>query len=228
MRHRPHPLRRALTWAELWPSLRAGLGVLLLFAAAIGLARHFAVPLHDALSEHALLGIVVFLVSSVVAVLLPMLTNLPLIPLAVQEWGPWWTALLLLSGWVAGAALSFWLGRNARMLILRHFPSVQRHAQIDRLIHPLHRMWSLVLLRMTFPVDVLSYALGLFSRSTTLLENTTSTALGAAPFALLFSWFPALSDGAQGVVFGASLLAFVLYLFWILRRPGYDADGEPS
>ena len=96
MRHRPQPLRRALTWAQLWPSLRAGLGVALLFVTAIWLARHFAGPMHEALSDHALLGIVVFFVSSVVAVLLPMLTNLPLIPVAVLEWGPWWTALLLL------------------------------------------------------------------------------------------------------------------------------------
>ena len=34
--------------------------------------------------------------------------------------------------------------------------------------------------RATFPVDVLSYALGLFSRRTTLAENLASTALGAA------------------------------------------------
>jgi len=40
---------------------------------------------------------------------------------------------------------------------------------------------------MTFPVDVLSYALGLFSRSTTLAENMVSTAIGGAPFALLFA-----------------------------------------
>lgn len=226
MRHRPHPLRRAVTWTQLWPSLRAGLAVVVLFVTAIALTRRYAAPMHEALSDHALLGMMVFFVSSVVAVLLPMLTNLPLIPVAAQQWGPWSTASLLLTGWVAGAALSFWLGRDARHLILRHFPSVQRHAQIDRLIHPQHRMWSLVLLRMTFPVDVLSYALGLFSRSTTLFENMVSTALGAAPFALLFSWFPTLSDSAQWTLFGVSLLGFVLYLAWILHQPG--RDGEPS
>lgn len=227
MRQPLQPLRRALTWTQLWPSLRAGLAVIVLFVAAIGLARHFAAPMHEALSDHALLGTLVFFVSSVVAVLLPMLTNLPLIPIAVLEWGPWWTASLLLAGWVVGAALSFWLGRDARTLILRHFPSVQRHAGIDRLIHPQHRMGSLILLRMTFPVDVLSYALGLFSRSTTLLENATSTALGAAPFALMFSLFPTMSDSAQWTVFGVTLLVFVVYLVWILRQPQSEADGAP-
>jgi hypothetical protein len=102
-------------------------------------------------------------------------------------------------------------------LILRHFPAVKRHGNIDRLIRPRHRLWSLVLLRMTFPVDVLSYALGLFSRSTTLTENLVSTLVGAAPFALLFALFPTLSATAQLVVFSASALVFGAYALWILR-----------
>jgi uncharacterized membrane protein YdjX (TVP38/TMEM64 family) len=193
------------------------LWVIALFAAGVWLARHYATPIHGVLSANARLGIVVFVATSALAVLLPMLTNLPLVPFAVLAWGPWWTALLLLLGWIAGAALSFALGRHARDWILRHFPSVTRHAQIDRLIQPRHRLWSLVLLRMTFPVDVLSYALGLFSRSTTLIENTLSTALGAAPFALLFALLPTLSTTAQLVVFGASALVFAVYALWMLR-----------
>lgn len=223
MRDPAGSMRHALTWVQLLPSIRAAVGVVVLFGVALVLAREFAAPIQNALAAHSRLGIVVFFVTSVVAVLLPMLTNLPLLPLAVLAWGPWWTALLLLLGWVGGAALSFWLGRHAQATILRHFPSVQRHADIDRLIHPRHRIGSLVMLRMTFPVDVLSYALGLFSRSTTLAENAVSTAIGGAPFALLFSWFPALSVTAQVVVFVASALLFAAYAAWLLHRPAETA-----
>ncbi|HEY2979053.1 MAG TPA: VTT domain-containing protein [Burkholderiaceae bacterium] len=219
--HEPsHPLRPALTWADWLPSIRAALGVLVLFGVGMVLAREFAAPIHNVLAAHERLGIVVFVATSVVAVLLPMLTNLPLLPLAVLAWGPWWTALLLLLGWVGGASLSFWLGRHASDAVQRRFASVRRHADIDRLIHRRHRIASLVMLRMTFPVDVLSYALGLFSRSTTPAENMVSTAIGGAPFALLFAWFPALSMAGQAVVFVASALAFVAYAWWVLRRPG--------
>jgi uncharacterized membrane protein YdjX (TVP38/TMEM64 family) len=213
--------RPRLTWADWLPSVKAGLWVVALFAVAVVLAREFAAPIQRVLAEYTRLGVVVFVATSAVAVLLPLLTNLPLLPLAVLAWGPWWTAALLLLGWVVGAALSFWLGRHARATILRHFPSVSRHADIDRLIHPRHRIGSLVLLRMTFPVDVLSYALGLFSRDTTLAEIAVSTALGAAPFALLFALFPTLSFTAQAVVFVASALAFVAYAWWLLH------DSEP-
>ena len=213
-----HSLRPALTWADWLPSVRAALGVLVLFGIGAVLAREFALPIQNVLAAHTRLGMVVFVVTSVLAVLLPMLTNLPLLPLAVLAYGPWWTALLLLLGWVGGAALSFWLGRHARDTILRHFASVQRHADIDRMIHPRYRIASLVVLRMTFPVDVLSYALGLFSRSTTLVENMVSTAIGGAPFALLFAWFPALSAGGQVAVFLASALVFAAYAWWVLHR----------
>jgi hypothetical protein len=72
---------------------------------------------------------------------------------------------------------------------------------------------------MTFPVDVLSYALGVFSRSTTMAEIAISTALGAAPFALLFALVPVLSKTAQALVFIASVLAFALYVRWIVAAP---------
>ncbi len=213
------PLRRALTWSQWWPSVRAGLWVLALFVAGVALARWYAEPIEAALAAHGTAGVVVFVVTSAVAVLMPAMTNLPLVPLAVLAWGPWWTALLLLLGWSGGSALSFVLGRQARDLILRRFPSVQRHADIERLIHPRQRMASLVLLRMTFPVDVLSYALGLFSPRTTLAQNTLATVIGAAPFALLFALAPALPALAQLALFVGSALVFVAYLLWVLRHP---------
>ncbi len=213
------PSHLAISWSEWWPSVRAGTGVVSLFAIGLWLSRQYAEPIGAALAAHSALGIGVFFVSAAVAVLMPMATNLPLVPLAVLAWGPWLSALVLLLGWVAGAGLSFALGRHARAAILQRFPSVQRHAQIDRLIHPRHRLLSLVMLRMTFPVDVLSYALGLFSRSTTLAENLASTALGGAPFAILFALFPTLSGSTQWTVLGVSLLVFVLYAWWMLRQP---------
>ena len=212
------PSSHPLTWAQLWPSVRSSLWVLALFGAALVLVRAFAVSIEAAVAAHATLGVVVFVATSALAVLMPLLTNLPLLPIAVLAWGPWWTAALLLLGWIGGAALSFWLGRHARAAIVRRFPSVQRHADIDRLIHPQHRLASLVLLRMTFPVDVLSYALGLFSSRTTLMENALSTALGAAPFALLFALFPTWPPAVQALLFAASTLAFGVYVLWLSRR----------
>lgn len=218
-------LRRALEWRQLWPAFRSGVWVLLLFAVGLGLASYYAQPVERALHEHAVIGVAVFVFTSALAVVLPFASNLPLVPLAVLAWGPAWTALQLLAGWIAGSAFSFVLGRHTRGWILRRFPSVQRHADIDRLIHPRYRLASLISLRMTFPVDVLSYALGLFSRSTTLGEVMVSTALGAAPFAVLFAWFPTLPAVVQWSVLAASLAVFGLHVWWVLQA---TPAGEPG
>jgi uncharacterized membrane protein YdjX (TVP38/TMEM64 family) len=217
--------RTAPGWAELLPSWRTGAAVVLMFAVAALVARQSGPWLEAEGARHAVLGMALLFVTSVIAVLAPMATNLPLVPFAALAYGPGWTAALLLGGWIAGAMLSFLLGRRARATILRRFPSVRRHADIDRLIHRRHRLLSLVLLRMTFPVDVLSYALGMFSRRTSALDNALSTALGAAPFALLFSLVPLMTSRAQGAIVIVSALLFVLYAGWMLHRSPPAADA---
>jgi uncharacterized membrane protein YdjX (TVP38/TMEM64 family) len=206
-----------LTQRHLLPSARSLVWVLLLFALAIVLARHYAAPIGATLSRHANVGVVLFVGTTALAVVLPLFSNLPLVPFAVLLWGPWWTALLILLGWVVGATLSFVIGRRLRPALLRAFPKVTRYAQIDQLIHPQHRLLSLTFLRMTFPMDALSYVLGLFSRQTTLFENALSTALGGAPFALLFGFFPALPVAWQVLVLVVSALGFGAYVMWVVQ-----------
>ncbi len=208
----------------MWPTIRAGALAVVAFGAALWMTREFAESILLALAAYPRLAVMVFVASSALAVLLPVMSNLALVPLAVLAWGPAWAAGLLLLGWVVGAALSFTLARHARPWLLRHFPTVQRHSDIDRLIHPEHRIGSLILLRMTFPVDVLSYALGLFSRRATWLENLASTLVGGAPFAIVFSVFPTLGTAKQVTLFLACTVVFLLHLAWVLRHEGASDD----
>jgi hypothetical protein len=69
---------------------------------------------------------------------------------------------------------------------------------------------------------------GLFSRKTTALENAVSTAIGTAPFALLFGFFPALPAGLQAAVFLASALAFAAYVLWVVRRHPRPQGDAPD
>jgi uncharacterized membrane protein YdjX (TVP38/TMEM64 family) len=203
---------------QLRPALRASVWVFAVFALSVVLVEAYEAPLERQLAAHGGWALVVFGASSVLAVLVPVLSNLALLPLAVLAWGPWGAAALLLAGWVLGSMLAFLLGRQARAAVLARFVAVQRHADIDRLIDPRHRLASLVLLRLTFPVDVLSYALGLFSRGTRLHEVALSTALGAAPFAVLFAWAPALPPAWGYGLLAASAVVFVAYAAWMLGR----------
>lgn len=206
-----------LTRKDLLPTAQSLVWVLFLFGLAIALSRLYAAQIGAALGEHGRLGVAIFFATTALAVVVPLFSNLPLVPFAVLLWGPWGTALIIVAGWVAGAAISFDLARRASPLLLRRFPKVTRYARIDRLVHPRHHLMSLLILRMTFPADILSYVLGLFSHKTTRFENALSTAIGGAPFALLFAFFPALPLTQQALVVLVSAGAFAVYTLWVVR-----------
>lgn len=200
-------------------SLPLGLWALALFALGLWLAHRFEAPILQCVEHWQTLGEFVFVASAALAVLLPAASNLPLLPIAVAAWGPLAAAALLLLGWTLGSVLAFALARTARPFVLRHWPGAVQVADIERLVHPRHRLFSLVVLRMSFPVDVLSHALGLFGRETTAGEVALSTAIGAAPFALLFALVPTMPMAMQALVLALTGAAFVLHARWMLRRP---------
>jgi uncharacterized membrane protein YdjX (TVP38/TMEM64 family) len=125
--------------------------------------------------------------------------------------------VILEFGWIAGSAASLLLARQLGRAAIQRIPLLARYTDIDRLIHPSHPLLSLVVLRMTFPVDTLSFALGLFSARTTAMQNLLATAIGVAPYALLFACLPALSWPVQAALLAASALAFVGYAPWVLK-----------
>jgi uncharacterized membrane protein YdjX (TVP38/TMEM64 family) len=210
-----------LTRRDLLPSLSSLLGVLVLFLFAHSLTRAFEPQIVSAVSDHGVLGLAIFFATTALAVVFPVFTNLPLVPLAVLLWGSWWTALVMFLGWIAGSTLSFALARRFKPAVAKAFPAVARYTDIDRLILPSRPVLSLVLLRMTFPVDMLSYVLGLFSTRATARQNLISTAVGVAPFALLFAFLPALPLSAQSAFLVASALVFVVYLLSMRSAVGF-------
>jgi hypothetical protein len=76
-------LEPSLTRRDLLPSIRSLAWVIALFAVAIVLPRSYAVPIAGAFAGHGALGIALFFVTTALAVVLPLFTNLPLVPFAV-------------------------------------------------------------------------------------------------------------------------------------------------
>jgi uncharacterized membrane protein YdjX (TVP38/TMEM64 family) len=72
--------------------------------------------------------------------------------------------------------------------------------------------WTVVMLRLMVPVDVLSYAVGLFSK----MKSSTyfwATLLGVIPFAFIFAYTGTLSIWTQFVVcIEVTLFVFLVYV----------------
>jgi uncharacterized membrane protein YdjX (TVP38/TMEM64 family) len=144
--------------------------------------------------KHYILGYLFYFISASVAVIIPVLTNIVLIPPAVMLWGPFVTAVLSILGWWVGSMISFYIARTFKTSLLIRFPVFQKYDHIDRLVFDdksstrFKKFYKLIFLRMTFPVDVLSYALGFFSNKVSFRENSITTLIGITPFAFIFSY----------------------------------------
>ncbi|PLX20649.1 hypothetical protein C0584_05410 [Candidatus Parcubacteria bacterium] len=137
------------------------------------------------------------------AVFIAPVSTLPLLPLAVVAWGPILASLYTIAGWTLGSGLVFFLTRKYGRKIVGEFSDIDRIESWSKILPQKNLFWSVVLLRFILPVDVLSYALGLFSNMS-LGSYLLATIIGLTPFAIFFAYFSEIPIWLQ--IFSAILL----------------------
>jgi len=96
------------------------------------------------------------------------------------------------------------------------FVSLDKIKKFEASFSSEHIFWAVVLLRLSVPVDVLSYALGLFS-TMSVRSYLFATLIGVTPFAFIFSYTGTLAPGLQIIVV-LELLFFLLIVYYIRNR----------
>ena len=145
-------------------------------------------------------GMIVYVAITIVAVVIAPVSTLPLLPVAVGLWGSLVAALLSIFGWTIGAIVAFFLARRFGRPVIHKFVDLHKVEQFEKALPEQHIFWSLVFLRMALPVDVLSYAAGLFTKIN-FSTYFSSTILGIMPFAFVFSYGAVLPPHYQ-LIFG--------------------------
>jgi uncharacterized membrane protein YdjX (TVP38/TMEM64 family) len=193
------------------------LGALFIVFTLFVLATYGAQRYHDALVGMVYLsggaGMVLYVFITVMTVVIAPLSSFPLIPVATSLWGVGWTAVLSIVGWTTGSMIAFFLSRKYGIRLLEKFISLEKIEAVRRVIPSENIFWTVVLLRMSMPVDILSYALGLFS-SLGWRKYLLATLVGVTPFAFLFAYAGTLPLRYQVIGFGIGLLLVI----WIQLR----------
>lgn len=143
-----------------------------------------------------------------------------LIPIGVAVWGPVPTALMSISGWTLGAAAAFAIARRFGAGVVKKLIGLERIQAVERRI-PKHNLFgSVILLRMLVSVDILSYAIGLFSRMPW-GQYVLATMIGVAPFGFYFAYTGALPFWYQIAAIAAAVIlaTLVLVKYGIQREP---------
>jgi uncharacterized membrane protein YdjX (TVP38/TMEM64 family) len=160
-------------------------------------------------------GVVLYIALNVVdAVFVPGAT-LPLIPVAVRAWGRVLAALVTTVGWTAGSLIAFLIARRWGSPIVRKFVPMERLRGMKRYI-PEDLFWSITLLRLVLPMDVISYVLGLFT-DISWAKYAGATALGLIPSAFVLAYVGKLSYAYDLIAFGVGA-AFVVASIMLARR----------
>ena len=143
-----------------------------------------------------------------------------LIPIGAHVWGPMGTACLSIIGWTIGASVAFFIARKFGAPVVEKLIGLKRVRMIESRIPQTNLFVMVVFLRMLVSVDILSYALGLFSRMRW-SSYILATAIGVAPFGFYFAYAATLPLWYEvGAVALALLVATgVAWRYGVVREP---------
>ena len=153
-------------------------------------------------------GMLLYAVINILDVILAPVSLIAVIGIGSSIWGWFITALLTIVGWTLGGYIAFVISRRFGIILLVKFIKIEKLQKIERKIDPAHLFWSIVLLRIVIPADLLSYALGLFS-NINIKKYLIATVLGVTPLAFGLAYLGSLPIESQIISLMAVGVLFV-------------------
>jgi len=189
--------------------------LVVLFVLASVFADTYQTQMRELVANENGVGMIAYVLLTIISVVVAPVSTLPLIPLASSMWGWMIAGALSIVGWTLGAQFAFLLARHFGKPLVSKIVSLEKLNHLEDRIPKKHLFWTIVLLRMTVPVDVLSYALGLFSRMKS-APYFFATLIGVAPFAFVFAY-----AGTLPLLYQMEALAlglFIMFLAYVFNR----------
>lgn len=166
------------------------------------------------------LSVIAYIFFGILAVVVPPATNMFLIPIGTASWGPVVTALLNILGWTLGSIIAFFLARKFGEQLHTKFPKLFEFPIVEKIIGTRYPVLTLIFIRLSFPVDIVSYAIGFFTK----IKFPTylmATVIGITPFAFFYAYASELSFSTTISFVGGTLALFCIFIFvriiWIRK-----------
>ncbi len=140
-----------------------------------------------ALRDYKIIGIFIYIFLAIFATVFAPLTSIPLIPLASNLYGWVLTGIYSIIGWFIGSLIAFYIARKYGKSYVKRFVSLSEVEGLEKTLSKRKKFFSLIFIRMFLPVDVLTYALGLFTNINFKTFSIT-TFIGIIPFAFVLSY----------------------------------------
>lgn len=159
-------------------------------------------------------GMLIYVLIKIIAIVVAPVSTLPLVSVASNLWGGFIAGVLNIIGWTIGAMIAFMLARKYGVDLIKKFVPIKKINKLEGRIPEENIFWSVVFLRMVIPVDILSYALGLFSKMKA-RDYLLATIIGIIPFAFILAYIGALPFYYQLIVL---LIAGIILLVGLIIK----------
>jgi len=187
----------------------AGILFLILFVVAGYLSHVYSEEIQSLIEGKYVLGAFIYVFILIIANVVAPVNAFPLLPVAVSIWGVVGGALLSIVGWTAGAMIVYFLAQKYGRPFIAKFTNLETINRYQNILPEKNILLTLIGLRMIIPVDILSYALGLFVKMPYKIYFW-GTLIGVTPFAFVFAYASALSIKVQ---IGVLIFAIVIMFF---------------
>lgn len=206
---------------ERWQKITIGIIILAILGLGIWEYQWDFTMIEQPIQSHPFMGAGLYIVLLVTSVVFLPFSSLPLLPLAARVFGVWLTAVLSILGWWIGCLIAFQIARLGRRY-LEKITTLNAIDKIERKIPNDIGFAGIVILRMILPVDVTSFALGLF-KHLSFPTYAAASLIGIVPFAFVWSYAGGeLGRGAflsSAVVFiGMTVAVLVIRRLWQRHR----------
>lgn len=190
---------------------------------AVLLVRTHSSTITTFIEQNPFQGICLFLTLNILDAVLAPGATLPLIPVAAHAWGRVPAALVTTAGWTAGSLVAFLIARRWGSPLVKKLTSMDRLRQMKRYI-PEDVFWTIAILRLVMPMDLLSYLLGLFT-DISWGKYAAATAIGVTPPAFLLAYLGKLPHAYDIIAFGILGAVIVGYIMVAGRRARHVTTG---
>lgn len=153
-------------------------------------------------------GEFIYILIMMAAVIIAPFETLPLLPVAVNIWGPNLAAIFSIIGWAIGALIAFGLARRFGQKFVCRFTAKCDIDEWQEMLPRQNVFWLIVLARIVLPVDIVSYGVGLFTKMNWALY-LAATLIGIIPFAFIFAHGSTLPVSMQ-IIAGVIILVIII------------------
>lgn len=175
--------------------------------------------------QKSFLGMLVFVIIAILEVVFAPITIIPLIAIVSNIWGPVTAALLSAFGWVIGSVIAFLIARHLGIAFVERFVSLKNIHYIEERIPHEHVFFGVIFLRLMFPIDLINYAIGFFTRIPAWSFGLAS-AIAVTPLAFVFAYLGRLPFRLQIALLAIGIISLIIIYFLseIIRHK----EGENS